>query len=121
MANTVVDAYTELGLEARLQRTKRTSVWLTDRLQDLRKKVTESEDKLQDFKKAQGLVDTESMDQISSQKLSALNDEVIQAQKKVAQLADRYGPKHPKMITAKEKENKDWINWQEIMDIEKAH
>lgn len=101
VANAVVDAYIELGLEARLDRTKRTSAWLTERLEDLRNKVTESEDRLQAFQKQEGLVDSENMEQISSSKLQFLNDEVIRTQKAVSELSDRYGPKHPKMISAK--------------------
>ncbi|MFZ0486560.1 MAG: GumC family protein, partial [Arenicellales bacterium] len=101
VANAVVDAYIELGLEARLDRTKRTTAWLTERLGDLRKKVAESEDKLQQFQKKSGLVDSQSMEQISSDKLKFLNDEVIRTQKAVAELSERYGPKHPRMITAK--------------------
>lgn len=100
VANAVVDAYIELGLEARLDRTKRTTAWLTERLGDLRKKVAESEDKLQEYQKKSGLVDSQSMEQISSDKLKFLNDEVIRTQKAVAELSERYGPKHPRMITA---------------------
>lgn len=101
VANAVVDAYIELGLEARLDRTKRTSAWLTERLEDLRRKVAESEDRLQAFQRREGLVDSESMEEISSAKLQFLNDEVIRTQKTVAELSERYGPKHPKMINAK--------------------
>lgn len=101
VANTVVDAYTELGLEARLDRTRRTSAWLTERLDDLKKKVAASEDKLQEFKKTEGVVDSGNMEQITSLKLQSLNDEVVRMQKQVAQLSERYGPKHPRMITAK--------------------
>lgn len=101
VANAVVDAYIELGLEARLDRTKRTSAWLTERLEDLRQKVAESEDRLQAFQKREGLVDSESMEQISSAKLKFMNDEVVRTQKAVAELSERYGPKHPKMINAK--------------------
>jgi len=101
VANAVVDAYIELGLEARLDRTQRTSAWLTERLEDLRKKVAASEDRLQAFQKREGLVDSESMEQISSAKLKFLNDEVVRTQKAVAELSERYGPKHPKMINAK--------------------
>jgi len=101
VANAVVDAYIELGLEARLDRTKRTSAWLTERLEDLRRKVAESEDRLQAFQQREGLVDSESMEEISSAKLQFLNDEVVRTQKTVAELSERYGPKHPKMINAK--------------------
>lgn len=101
VANAVVDAYIELGLEARLDRTQRTSAWLTERLEDLRKKVAESENRLQAFQKREGLVDSESMEQISSSKLKFLNDEVIRTQKAVAELSERYGPKHPRMVSAK--------------------
>lgn len=101
VANTVVDAYIELGLEARLDRTQRTSAWLTERLEDLRMKVAESENRLQAFQQREGLVDSDSMEEISSSRLKFLNDEVIRTQKEVAELSDRYGPKHPRMVNAK--------------------
>ncbi|MGA8260662.1 MAG: polysaccharide biosynthesis tyrosine autokinase [Arenicellales bacterium] len=101
VTNAIVDAYIELGLEARLDRTKRTSAWLTERLGDLRKKVANAEDKLQAFQKSSGLLDSQSMDQISADKLKFLNDEVIRTQKAVSELSERYGPKHPRMINAK--------------------
>lgn len=41
------------------------------------------------------------MEQISSAKLEFLNDDVAQKQEVVAELTERYGPKHPKMINAK--------------------
>lgn len=100
-ANAVVDAYIELGLESRLDRTRRTSAWLTERLEDLRNKVAESEDRLQEFQKAEGLVGSESMEEISSAKLKYMNDEVIRTQKEVTELSERYGPKHPKMVSAR--------------------
>lgn len=100
-ANAVVDAYIELGLETRLDRTRRTSAWLTERLDDLRRKVSESENRLQAFQQREGLVDSQSMEQISASRLQFLNDEVSRTRKAVAELSDRYGPKHPKMINAK--------------------
>jgi capsular exopolysaccharide synthesis family protein len=101
VTNAVVDAYIELGLEARLDRTRRTSSWLTERLEDLRLKVAESEDKLQAFRKREELVGTDSTERMSSARLSILNDEVVRTQKAVAELSERYGAKHPRMISAK--------------------
>lgn len=114
VANAVVDAYIELGLEARLDRTQRTSAWLTERLEDLRMKVAESEDRLQAFQQREGIVDSESMEEISSARLKFLNDEVIRTQKEVSELSDRYGPKHPRMVNAQAELNSARARLEEV-------
>lgn len=105
VANAIVDAYIELGLESRLDRTKRTSTWLTERLEDLRKKVVASENSLQEFQEKEGMVNLESIERITENKLKALNEEVLKKQQEHAELSKRYGPKHPKMINASEELN----------------
>ncbi|MBS1270362.1 MAG: hypothetical protein MAG794_01317 [Gammaproteobacteria bacterium] len=55
IVNTVVNSYIELGLEARLDRVRRTSTWLMERIDDLRKKVAESENQLQVSRKKRAL------------------------------------------------------------------
>lgn len=100
-ANAVVDAYIELGLESRLDKVKRASSWLTERIDDIRKKVVESEAALQAFQDKEGMIDLKSREELTSNKLGLLNQEVVAGQMKYSELAKRYGPKHPKIIAAK--------------------
>ncbi|MDH3640441.1 MAG: exopolysaccharide transport family protein, partial [Gammaproteobacteria bacterium] len=101
VANAVVDAYIELGLESRLDKVKRASSWLTERIEDLRQKVVESEATLQAFQDKEGMIDLKSREELTSSKLSILNQEYVAAQRRYSELAKRYGPKHPKIIASK--------------------
>jgi succinoglycan biosynthesis transport protein ExoP len=101
IANAAADAYIELGMESRLDQTRRATSWLTDRIDDLRKKLATSEAALQAYQEREGLVDTESLKALSSSRLESLNNELVQAQAKYAEMAKRYGPKHPRLIAAK--------------------
>jgi capsular exopolysaccharide synthesis family protein len=101
VANTLVDAYIELGLESRLDRAKRVSSWLTERIEGLRRKVLESEEKLHDFQSRTGMIDLDNIEKLTDARLDSLNQQLVNAQKRYAELAKRYGPKHPKLIAAK--------------------
>ncbi len=100
-ANAVVDAYIETGLESRLDKVKRASSWLTERIEDLRQKVVESEAALQAFQDKEGMIDLKSREELTSSKLGILNQEYVAAQRRYSELAKRYGPKHPKIIAAR--------------------
>lgn len=100
VANSIVNSYIELELESRLNRAKRASNWLTERLNDLREKLTLSEQKLQAFQSREGMIDLESIEKLTSNELSMLNQELIAANTKFSELAKRYGPRHPEMIAA---------------------
>jgi len=101
VANAAADAYIALGMESRLDVTQRASSWLTDKLEELRKRVADSEAALQAFQSRAGLVDTESLKELTSGRLQTLNAEVVRAQTRYSELAKRYGEKHPKLIAAK--------------------
>lgn len=102
VANAVARAYVDLSLEARVARSRQAGDWLTQQVEHLRGKVTESEAALQDFQAREGMVGLESLKALTSSKLETMNQELVRAQGKYAELAKRYGPKHPKMIAAKE-------------------
>ncbi len=101
VANTLADSYIELELESRLNRAKRASNWLTERLNDLRQKLTISERNLQEFQSREGMIDLKSIEQLTSVELNTLNQELITANTKYSELAKRYGPKHPRMLAAR--------------------
>lgn len=101
VANAVAEAYVDFTLESKLTEAKHASNWLTERLEELRKKVIESEAELHAFQSKEGMIDTQSIKQLESGRLTTFNAELIEAQTRYAELAKRYGPKHPKMIAAK--------------------
>ncbi len=100
-ANAVAEAYMEMGMESRLNTAKQAGLWLNERLDDLRKKLAESEAALQAFQSREKMIDTKSREEITSTKLSTLNKEAMEAQLKFADLAKRYGERHPKIVAAK--------------------
>ena len=100
VANAVAEAYVDFSLESKLTEAKHASNWLTERLEELRKKVIESEAELHAFQSKEGMIDTKSIKQLESGRLTTFNAELIEAQTRYAELAKRYGPKHPKMINA---------------------
>jgi capsular exopolysaccharide synthesis family protein len=99
-ANALVDAYVEMGLESRLDRARRTGAWLTEQVEEMRKKVAKSDEELQAYQSREQLVDTKSIEAVSSSKLQTFNQELVTAQGRYSELSKRYGPKHPQMISA---------------------
>ncbi len=101
VANAVADAYADIGLESRLDETRRATSWLTERIDELRTKVADSEAALQAFQAREGLVGTDRLRELTSSRLATLNKELVAAQARYAEQSKRYGNKHPKMIAAK--------------------
>jgi len=146
VANAVVGAYIEHGLEARLATVKQGTDWLADRLHQLREKMEQSEAAKQAFQAREAMVDTDNHKHIITARLSSLGAELVKAQterseaeirvqriddliakganfeallpvlndsflnglaqdlvgldRKLSELSERYGPKHPKIISA---------------------
>lgn len=101
IANELVDAYIDTGIESQLLRSERASAWLVKRLEQVRSNLTESEKKLQEYLLQKGAVDLQQTRAISSQALSALNQEYISARAKYDELSKRYGSKHPRIAEAR--------------------
>jgi len=80
IANAVADAYIESGLEARLAMARKTATWLNERLSDLRQKLSTSENNLKEFKAREGVVDTESQQEVIRRKLGGLTERLVAAQ-----------------------------------------
>ncbi len=146
VVNETAAAYIDFGLESRASNVQRTTVWLGDRIEELRDKLALSEASLREFQAREGMVDTRNRESIISSKLGTLSAELIRAQsrrsetetryrqvrelvktgadretlssvlesalvleahrakrdaeRRVAELGERYGEKHPKMISA---------------------
>lgn len=101
VANALVEAYISLGLESQLNRSEKTSRWLTQRLEEVRINLSESEQRLQEYLLDTGSVDLQRSREISSQELSALNQEYLAARARYDDLSKRYGTKHPRMTAVR--------------------
>ncbi|MDH3690444.1 MAG: polysaccharide biosynthesis tyrosine autokinase [Gammaproteobacteria bacterium] len=101
IVNAVAESYVEFTLQTRVDRSRRAGSWLTQQLEQLRARVVESEVALQQFQSREGMVDLDSRKALTGSKLETLNQESVRAQTKYAELAKRYGPKHPKIVAAK--------------------
>ncbi len=103
VANAMAKAYISSQMEARVALTQQAADWLSSRLGILKTNVEISEKKLQDYRETNNLVDTGSNDSVlglSSSQLLQINQQVVEAQFKVAEISKRYGPKHPASIQA---------------------
>ena len=101
IANELVDAYIDTGIESQLLQSERASAWLVKRLEQVRSNLTGSEKELQEYLLSKDSVDLKQTRAISSQELSALNQEYISARAKFDELSKRYGSKHPRISEAR--------------------
>ncbi len=101
IANALVDAYIEQGLDSQLNRTQQTSYWLSQRIVDLKKTLDDAQIKLQDFLIQEDMLDSTRSNQITTSELQSLNQEYLSARTTFDDLAKRYGARHPKITEAR--------------------
>lgn len=101
IANGLVAAYIEEGLDSQLNRSQQTTRWFSQRIEDLRVSLDESQAKLQQFLIDENLLDTSRNEQITTAELQSLNSEYITARANLDELAKRYGTRHPKLKEAR--------------------
>ncbi|MFG1250517.1 polysaccharide biosynthesis tyrosine autokinase [Xanthobacter flavus] len=89
VANQLAEAYIVDQLEAKYQATRRASVWLQDRIAELRDQALAADRAVQDFKAKNNIIDTQ-RGLISDQQLSELNTQLITARTAVAEAQARY-------------------------------
>ncbi|WP_024278745.1 Wzz/FepE/Etk N-terminal domain-containing protein [Xanthobacter sp. 126] len=89
VANQLAEAYIVDQLEAKYQATRRASVWLQDRIAELRDQALAADRAVQDFKAKNNIIDTQ-RGLISDQQLSELNTQLITARTAVAEAKARY-------------------------------
>jgi capsular exopolysaccharide synthesis family protein len=84
--NTVVKTYIENDLEARLEETRESTGWLTERLADLRAKLKQSEAELQAFREEQQLLNVQGgVQTLSANQLDIVSERLLEArQERVA-------------------------------------
>jgi succinoglycan biosynthesis transport protein ExoP len=89
IANAVADAYIVDQLDAKYQATQRASVWLQDRIRELRDQATAAEKAVVDFKTKNNIVDAGNGRLMNEQQLSELNSQLVIAQARVAETKAR--------------------------------
>jgi len=105
IANGLVAAYIEEGLDSQLNRSQQTTRWFSQRIEDLRVSLDESQLRLQQFQIDENLLDTSRSKQITTAELQSLNSEYIAARVNLDELAKRYGARHPKLKEARAEVN----------------
>ncbi len=101
IANALVEAYIEQGLDSQLNRSEQTTQWLSLRIEDLRASLDEAQANLQRFLVDENLLESTRNNQINNSELEVLNSEYLAARGRLDELAKRYGTKHPKLTEAR--------------------
>ncbi|ACB96334.1 Wzz/FepE/Etk N-terminal domain-containing protein [Beijerinckia indica] len=88
IANAVAETYLAANLEAKNKSTKMASIWLQDRLIELKRQATDADKALQLYKSANNIVDT-GRGLLTQQQLSDLNTQLISARTATAEAKAR--------------------------------
>jgi succinoglycan biosynthesis transport protein ExoP len=88
IANAVADAYMVDTLEAKYQTTRRTAMWLQDRLKELREQSSSAERAVVEFKAKNNIVDTGGR-LMNEQQLTELNTALLKARTQTAEARAR--------------------------------
>ena len=91
IANAVADAYIVDQLEAKYQATRRASVWLQDRIKELRDQVSTAERAVVEFKTKNNIVSTGGTDKrlVGEQQVAELNSQLVIARAHTAEARAR--------------------------------
>jgi polysaccharide biosynthesis transport protein len=90
LAMAVANTYLNDQLEARYEAARRSTSWLTARLEELRTRVAESEAEIGKLKAANGLSDTGASGNVSQQQTSEINAQLVLARADAAEKRARY-------------------------------
>ncbi|WP_170132111.1 GumC family protein [Arenicella xantha] len=101
IANELVSAYIDLGLDSQLSRSQQTTQWLSQRIDGLKVSLDQAQSNLQRFLVEENLLDSSRSAQITTSELQTLNAEYNGARAKLDELAKRYGARHPKITEAR--------------------
>ena len=88
IANAIADAYIVDQLEAKYQATRRASVWLQDRIKELRTQASAAQKAVVDFKTANNIVDTGGR-LMNEQQLAEVNSQLVLAHASTAEAKAR--------------------------------
>jgi polysaccharide biosynthesis transport protein len=79
-ANRLIQDYIEENIESRWEMTQKTGDFLSKQIDDMRAKLERSEDLMQTYARQNGLVFTDEKDNVASERLKDLQDELAKAQ-----------------------------------------
>jgi len=88
IANSIADAYIVDQLEAKYQSTRRASVWLQDRIKELRTQASAAQRAVVDFKTANNIIDTGGR-LMNEQQLAEVNSQLVMAHASTAEAKAR--------------------------------
>ena len=100
VANALVTAYIDQGLDSQADRSQQTTRWLSQRIDDLKQALDGSQAALQAFLIEEDMLGSTQSNQITTSELQALNAEYNSAVADRDELAKRYGARHPRMTEA---------------------
>ena len=89
-ANTLTDFYIVSQLDAKLAAVKRASIWLFDRLEQLRVDAQVSAKAVETFRMESGLLQANASTTLAEQEISALNLRYVEEQTRLAEIEARY-------------------------------
>jgi succinoglycan biosynthesis transport protein ExoP len=89
IVNSLAEAYIDDQLNAKYQATRRASIWLQERLAELRTQATAAERAVVDFKNTHNIVDTGGGRLINEQQLTEVNSQLILARAATAEAKAR--------------------------------
>ncbi len=90
VANAVANSYIEFNQSARYDTTAQASEFIATQADELKKQVSELEAKLNEYGKEKQIIGLDDKENIANQKLSQLNDDVLQAQVETSRKEARY-------------------------------
>jgi succinoglycan biosynthesis transport protein ExoP len=90
VANAIADAYVVDQLESKYQATRRASVWLQDRINELRQQASAAERAVVEFKTKNNIVDAGGGRLMTEQQLSELNSQLVIARSQTAEAKARF-------------------------------
>ncbi len=100
VANALVTAYIDQGLDSQADRSQQTTRWLSQRIEDLKLALDQSQSALQQFLMQEDMLASSQNNQITTSELQLLNAEYNSALANRDELAKRYGARHPAMVEA---------------------
>ena len=110
-ANTLTEEYIRYSIETKIEASREARTWLNLQVDDMREKVRGSEEAFEDYKQtipkrimariesSSSIVEMENRPEVVNNPfIQELRVEEIKISAKLAELSEKYGPKHPQMI-----------------------
>jgi len=101
VANALANVYIDDQLAWRVDKTRKATRWMEQRLKVLKQKLKNSEQLLQSYKEKHGLIDVHGVNTLAAQELDELGTQLITARSKYNETSKRYGSMHPRLIAAR--------------------